>query len=191
MTMMDGAGDPVHSRTIDMRTFRYDENHIIVEGVLHEKRLQDYFLITGEERSAGDLHHMVVRFLLEIPGLVIKKVETEMKAYPREECIKMEASLGQLEGLAVAPGFSSEVRKRLGGVKGCLHLNHLVTTMAPAIMQGFWAEMATRPPVQGNELNRMKASHGTLKNTCYAWREDGPAFQSLEERMRQYEKEEG
>jgi len=181
---MDTTGDTVHERVITMTTRGLDENHIAFEGRLHEKRMKDYYLFSGEKRPAGDLHDMSIRLLLKIPELLIEDVEVEMTTVPRDECNDIAQSMLAVKGMRIKPGFTMEVRAMLAGVKGCTHLSHLLQTMAPAAMQGMWAYTAHMPPHERDDMvqtGQMQAVVERLKNSCYAWREDGRAYRRMSE----------
>ena len=66
--IMSKSGRRIHSRDIVMSTYDAGENAIIVEGELMEKRLQEYYLMSGEKRPSGVLHNMIIRFIAEAPS---------------------------------------------------------------------------------------------------------------------------
>jgi len=177
--------EKVHNRNIDVSLYQVDEDHLLAEGQLIDDRAKDYRLLSGEERPPGKLHFLIIRLLIEIPSLMIEKVEIELEVVPREECRVIEKEFQVLEGLAIAPGFTGQVKKLLGGVKGCTHLIHLITVMAPAILQGFWSYYAQKPlAIRKEELkktknNKMILMAKILKDTCYVWRENGPAYKNF------------
>jgi len=43
-------GKKYHTRTIEVNTYEYDEQRLVVEGCLADQRLQEYHLATGEKR---------------------------------------------------------------------------------------------------------------------------------------------
>lgn len=179
-TLMDMAKDIVHDRIIETTTYYVDEEHILCAGRLKETRHVDYYKFTGERVEAGILHGLTILILLKVPSLVIEEIEVAMDKVPRVECKEIEQCLAPLKGMAITRGFSSRVRDLAGGEKGCTHLLHLVTTMAPAVMQGFWASRFRGK--KGAEVPRTASAqmgYG-LKNTCYVWREEGSAYQKLE-----------
>ena len=173
--------DRSHERVISISTYSPDENHIVIEGRLRELRLKDYYLFTGERKSSGLLHDLIIRMLLKNPELLIEDIEAEMAAVPREECFSIEACVEKIKGMRIEQGFTMKVRSMLSGVNGCTHMTHLLLTMAPAIMQGMWAVTAEKPPGEREDMTPDKISTVAegLKNTCYAWREDGTAFSRL------------
>lgn len=181
-----------HRRDISISSFSYDEKHYLVEGELTDDRLHDYFLITGERKEAGRLHHMVIRILVEYDTMTITDHEVEMRTVPRDVCLEMEESLSVIQGLQIRPGYSARIRELLGGVRGCSHLVTLLIDMGPAAMQGVGAIAASKPSGQKKEVKIKKAKGLSrfLANTCYVWREDGPTYQKLQERIKEAEKEE-
>lgn len=179
-TLMDMAKDIIHDRIIETTTYYVDEEHILCAGKLRETRHMDYYKFTGEKVEAGILHGLTILLLLKVPSLVIEEIEVTMDKVPRFECKEIEQCLAPLKGMAITRGFSSRVKELAGGEKGCTHLLHLIITMAPAVMQGFWASRfrEKRNTVSSKEAPQKMGY--SLKNTCYVWREEGPAFQKLE-----------
>ncbi len=174
------AKDCAHQRRIEMSTYPVDETHILARGRFIEERIKPYFKFTGERVEGGPLHNLEILLLVKIPELVIEDVEVITGTLPRADCYKIENPLEPVKGLAIKSGFTSKVKDLLGGVKGCTHLTHLLCTMAPAVMQGFWA-ISYQKKYDKSEKSKSRASKMgfMLKNTCYAWREDGEAYQKM------------
>ena len=61
----------IHSRHIEVSTFEYDGDRIIVEGLLKDDRFQDTHTITGETLPRVVIHHMGIRLLVNCSTLVI------------------------------------------------------------------------------------------------------------------------
>ena len=175
------ADDCAHRRSIETATYSAGDDHIVTHGKLIDVRLKDYYKFTGERVASGTLHDLEIILLLKTPRLIIEDIEIIIKTVPREDCLLMEKSLNPIIGMAVTGGFSSKVREIAGGKSGCTHLVHLVTTMAPAIMQGYWAYVFQKAP----DMSKKKRSSGSdslslgLKDSCFAWREEGVAWQKL------------
>lgn len=176
------ASDCAHQRRIEMSTYPVDETHILSKGRLIEERIKPYYKFTGERVESGPLHNLEILLLVRIPDLVIEDIEVITGTLPREDCHKIHHSLDAVIGLSVSRGFSSKVREIAGGVKGCTHLTHLLITMAPAIQQGFWALAYQKKHVKnGQNASRAGRMGEMLKNSCYAWREDGAAYRKIKE----------
>jgi len=175
------AGEPAHKRNIEVTTYSSYEGHLITEGRLTDVRLKDYYKFTGERVDSGTLHDLRLVLLLKIPELIIEDLDVIIETVPRSDCMLIAKSLDPVIGMAVAGGFSSKVRELAGGVGGCTHLVHLLTTMAPAIMQGYWAYLYQQKPDMTKVKDGKKAgimSRG-LKNSCFTWREEGEAYQKM------------
>ncbi len=174
------ALDCAHQRRIEMSTYPVDETHILSRGRFIEERIKPYYKITGERVESGPLHNLEILLLVKIPDLIIEDVEVITGTLPREDCYKVIHSLDPVKGLSIKKGFSSKVRELVGGVKGCTHLTHLLCTMAPAVMQGYWA-ISSQKKSEKSEENKKRAGNmwDVLKNSCYAWREDGEIFRKM------------
>jgi len=175
------AEDCAHRRSIEIATYPAGDNHIVTHGRLTDVRLKDYYKFTGERVNSGTLHDMEIIMLLKTPRLIIEDIEVLINTVPREDCLLMEKSLNPIIGMSVAGGFSSKARELVGGKIGCTHLVHLVTTMAPSIMQGWWAYVFQKKQdaPKPNSGNRAEALSNGLKDSCFAWREEGDAYQKL------------
>lgn len=174
------AKDCAHQRRIEMSTYPVDETHILARGRFIEERIRPYYKFTGERVEGGPLHNLEILLLVKIPELVIEDAEVIKGTLPRADCYKPDNPLDPVKGLAIKSGFTSNVKDLLGGVKGCTHLTHLLCTMAPAVLQGFWA-ISYQKKYEKSEKSVKRASKMglMLKNTCYAWREDGEAYQKM------------
>lgn len=163
-------GNRLHSRNIEIVTYECDAEHIIVEGWLKDDRLIETYHVSGDRRPPQTVHHMKVQMQIDCRTLTIEDVHTEMPGVPHEECDQTSESLNKLKGIRVAPGFTSKVKRALGGTRGCLHLTTLVLAMAPAIMQGFWVHGSRDP---GGRKITDDLMENYLVDTCWVWRRDG------------------
>jgi hypothetical protein len=98
-----------------------------------------------------------------------------MPTIPHEACIETIECLDSMRGAAIVSGFTARLKERVAGIKGCYHLSCLLTAMAPAAVQGAWSAMA-REPIDPERYKEMGLKR--VKNTCWAWREDGPLIKA-------------
>jgi hypothetical protein len=181
-TTWQAKGKPIHSRKIEVSTYDYDGQRIIVEGSLRDDRFQDSYLMTGEKISPRVIHHMAIRLLVNCSNLAIEDIDVEMIAIPRDVCRETINCLAQTKGLTISKGFTSNIKKIAGGNKGCSHLVALLQTMAPAILQGYAAYQAQKPSSFDDDRKKMILQF--LTNTCHAWREDGPLVEKYKKMSR-------
>ncbi len=188
--LKERMGESAHERTISIRTHEAGEKHVIVEGELIDDRLADTYFLSGEKHPAGPIHHFVIRILLRIEDMVIEEIEGEAVTVPREVCRETLDSLQRIRGLALTKGYSTKVRGLLGGAEGCSHMVMLLIAMGPAALQGLWSNRARKPidPESPDIMKRYERILAVLKNTCYIWRQDGPAYRELMGRIDKIEK---
>ncbi len=170
-------GKKLHTRNIEVSTYDYDGQRIIVEGSLKDNRFQESYLVTGEKSPSGVIHHMSIRLLVNCSNLVIEDINVDLISVPREVCRETIECLAPIKGLIITRGFTSKVKKIAGGSKGCTHLVELLLAMAQAAIQGFAAYQAQKP--SGLDKDQFNLMSMYLVNTCHAWREDGPLINSF------------
>lgn len=165
-------GKKVHTRQIEVTTYEYDGQRIIVEGFLKDDRFQEGHWLTGETKLPGVIHHMAIRLLVNCTDFSIEDVDVDLLSVPREGCLETIKSLAPIKGLIITSGFTSKVKKLVGGKKGCAHLVALILAMAPAAIQGFAAYQAQKPA--GFDPSHAAQASPLLINSCRVWREGGP-----------------
>lgn len=174
---MTSKGRTIHNRNIDITIYEGTVDTIIVEGVLHDKRLVDSYLPAGTVKPAGSVHHMIVCMEVRKAELRIEAVSVELPTIPHAACNETRESLMAIKGMTIASGFSSRIKKLLGGTKSCSHLVALLLAMAPAVVQGAWSAMTQEPYDAGVY---MAMAQERVKNTCRVWREGGPLLKELD-----------
>jgi hypothetical protein len=172
------TGEPLHSRTIEMKSYALEDDTILVEGWLREDRFQHVFAITGEKIEKGPVHHMAIRLKLGGVPLTILDAEAEMVHAPLEFCQDTLETVQMVIGLKISTGFQKKVRALMGGERGCAHLTHLLTVMSQAAFQGYVAhKRKDRQPMPGSleDIDGIEL----LLGSCRAWRRDGPKVKQL------------
>jgi hypothetical protein len=174
-------GGKIQSRNIEVTTYNYDGQRIIVEGFLKDDRFQESRIITGETFPSGVIHHMAIRLLINCSNLLIEDIDVELLSVPREFCRETIECLASIKGLTITKGFTAKVKNLAGGKKGCIHLVELLQAMAPAAIQGYAAYQSKKPAVF--DPDRVKMILQFLTNTCHAWRKDGPLVERLKKML--------
>lgn len=166
-----GTESKIHRRNIEITTYTHGPDDIIIEGKLIEDRLCAYYHFNGGKREPHTVHHMEIRLLLECATLTIREIQGRMPGIPHPECDQTLGTLAGVRGLRLAPGFTSRIRKMMGGRRGCLHMTTLLLSMAPAAMQGYWVKQAQTPRIDDLSPEMMQ---DYLIDTCWVWRKGGP-----------------
>jgi len=176
MNLVDQCRDrKIHTRNIEISTYEYDEEHIVVEGILKDD-LQIPIYVSGKEKKPHSPHHMIIQILIECSSFIIKDINVEMPTIPYDWCEETSDSLDPIKGLKIEPGFTSKVKKILRESKRCLHLTTLLLAIVPTVMQGYWTYSA-RKPSSGDVPSEMIDHY--LIDTCWVWRKGGPRIKML------------
>jgi hypothetical protein len=111
MNLVDPCRDrKIHTRNIEIATYEYDEEHIVVEGILKDDLLIPIY-VSGKEKQPHSPHHMMIQILIECSSFIIKDINVKMPTIPYKWCNETSDSLDPIKGLKIEPGFTSKVKK--------------------------------------------------------------------------------
>jgi len=177
MSFLDQCSkENIHNRNIDISTYGWDAEHVLLVGELKEQRYVGYVNHVGERVEPGIYHHMKIELLIATKTMTIKDVAVSLPRVPRDDCPAMATSLDQIKGMNITSGFSSKIRKMVGGNKGCVHLNTLLLAMAPAAVQGSWINNSWQQEEAGQPDPEIS---NQLVDSCWTWRKNGPLVATL------------
>jgi hypothetical protein len=163
--MMDADRQPLHSRSIEMQGYSLGDGLYEVEGKLVDRKPHDFlpFGKSGRFVEAHEpIHEMVVRVVYD-ERLVVRAIESMTAAAPYTVCHQGGQALQSVVGLAMASGWSKEIKKRLGGSQCCTHLMELLIPMATTAFQTLSTISRTKP-------ERLDLTGRPLKiDSCYAY----------------------
>ena len=169
---------PVHERKLELRSYPLEDGRIIVEGWLRDERLVDGFHWNGLPREPGVVHWMCIRFLVGGWPLTILEAEGEMPNVPHDRCPTTLEGIKRAVGIKIVAGYSEQIRKIFGGVRGCNHMTHLMMVMGTAALHGYWTQHSRKPRPVPRSLEEFEALP-QLVNSCALWGEDGPIMKDL------------
>lgn len=172
--------EKIQNRHIDISSYEYDDANIVVKGELKDKRLVTTYDLAGQPRPPLTVHHFSIEWLFGVEERRIERIWVDMKTTPHDECDQIKEKLNSLEGVKIAPGFTRQVKRLLGGNKGCIHLTTLILAMAPAALQGYWTH-ADRYP-DSRDITKEEMEH-YLIDSCHVWRKDGPLVKKVSQRV--------
>lgn len=172
----------VYERQLTFKTYPLEHDRVIVEGWLKDERLVQGFYWDGKPRKPGVIHGLCVRLLVGGWPLSILDAEAEMPDVPHELCPTTRESVKKIINVDIASGYTKEVKKRLGGIKGCVHLMHLILAMGPAALHGYWVQSSRRHKAVPHLIDEIPGI-SLLINSCQLWKEDGPILQKIRKTM--------
>lgn len=166
------------SRTLEMDTYQYDDERLVIAGCLTDRRMKEFTLATGIKMQPGILHKIVIELLVnKVNNLEIEDVHLKLCNVPNGECLGVMHILSPLKGVRIGRGFKAKVRELAGGKKGCVHIVELLSAMAASTIQGYYAARTSQEALPKAEVISI------LGNTCWAWREEGTLVRELREQM--------
>ena len=174
-------GKKLHKRKIEVTTYDYDGQRIIVEGFLKDGRFQESYMMFGDILPSGVIHHMSIRLLVNCSNFLVEDVDVDLISVPQEMCRETINCLAPIKGMAITKGFTLKAKKVAGGNKGCTHLLELLQAMTPAIFHGLSAHQSQKPSVLDYE--QVKKIIQPIFNTCRAWCEDGPFVEMFKKKF--------
>jgi hypothetical protein len=172
----------IHTRNISVNCYETDEELLIIEGSLTDRRLFPYVIhALNEKRDAGSMHHITLTMELSIPQMKIVSIKAEMPTVPDAGCRDVKETVQKLIGRYIRPGFTNEVKTVFGKTSGCIHLTNLILAMSSAGVQGLWSYFS-RAREGGAALSLPGTDGSMLLNSCYMWRQDGPFVENIRHR---------
>ena len=168
--------EKIQGRRIEITSYACDDDHIIICGELRDQRLVPTYTVANRPRPPGTVHRMRICMKVATSTLSITAIEAELPTVPHDECAELVDTVDAIKGLKLSRGFSAEVKKRIGGRNGCIHLMTLLLAMAPAALQGYWVNNDRDP-------KRRRLSGGHLEqyliDSCRVWRREGSLVQEI------------
>ncbi|HIJ63445.1 MAG TPA: DUF2889 domain-containing protein [Rhodospirillaceae bacterium] len=162
----------IHERQVVCRGYRRDDGLWDIEGHLTDVKTYDFMKADGGVLLAGQpVHEMTVRVTID-NHFLIHAVEVSMQHQPTSYCDTILPNFASLVGLTLGPGFRQEVRKRVGGVRGCTHIVEMLGPIATAAFQ-------TIAPILDHYDYKPPADDGPpgkplIIDSCHVLAADGP-----------------
>ncbi len=154
----------LHLRQIEMRGFERDDGLFDIEGRVNDRKPRAFKSPAGERHvGAGEfIHDMWLRITVD-RDLVVQSISSVTDASPYPVCQRGNGNLDRIVGMKIGSGWSSEVKRRLGGAQCCTHLMELLIPMATAAFQSLSFIRLSGP-------DRADANGRPLKiDSCFAY----------------------
>ena len=156
--------EELHFRRIDMRGWRRSDGLYEVEGRVIDRKPHVYKSPNGfKVVPAGEpIHNLGVKLVFD-EDMLVHSVAAFTESAPYDDCFAAGQSLQAIKGLRIAGGWSSEVRRRLGGAQSCTHLMEILIPMGTAAYQSLTVVRSARPQKINFEGVPVKV------DSCYAY----------------------
>lgn len=118
--------------------------------------------------TLADVYHdFTLSLLITGREFRITEADVEIKHIPHPRCREISRLAGLLSGLTVGPGFTGQVRTRLGGKDGCPNLLNLVLLTAPLVVNAAAIERLQREKLSPEQEEAVWQE--TLGGVCLAY----------------------
>ena len=156
----------MHTRKIEIHGFERDDGLWEIDGHLTDTKGYDFpNQYRGPIQAGEPIHDMSLRMTVD-DDFVIHKIEAVSDGTPFAICPGAATAYDGLKGLRIAAGWGRELRKHVGGVKGCTHLTALLNEAATVAFQTIY------PIRHRGKTDEPAAAKPDLLNSCHAFASD-------------------
>jgi hypothetical protein len=162
----------LHVRNVTYVGYSRSDGAFDIEAHLVDQKDQPYPLASGIRLANTDLHNLTVRFTID-KAMTILAVEAahDTQPYPGY-CETIAPDYAALVGLNLTDKFRARLSERMGGAKGCTHINEMLAWLPSAAFQtlaGLREEIQPDSNEKPFQLDRCHAlvSHGAAAKTFY------------------------
>jgi len=173
----------LHTRKVTCQGFRRTDGLWDIEGHLTDVKTYPFGNDWRGTIEPGDpIHGMWIRLTLTDDFTVVA-VEAVTEKSPFALCGDITPNFQRLVGLRIGPGWTRQVKEKLGGVEGCTHLVELLGPVATTAFQTIYPvlsrEKAEREKAASEPATGRQRSRPGLIDTCHAFASDGEIVRKL------------
>ena len=169
----------IHTREIRCMGYEREDGLWDIEGSITDTKTYSFDnLDRGQVNAGTPVHDMHVRLTIDT-NLIVKEAEASTESAPFNICPVMNNKIKNLEGFKITSGWRQNVREAVGGIKGCTHINQLLT--GPLAATAYQAIIPKQEPTKNKrkkDLNEEK-KRPLLINTCHAFDANGENVKRL------------
>ncbi len=174
----------LHERRLSIDGYQREDGMFDVEGHLVDTKAYDFdSQWRGNVAAGAPVHEMWLRLTID-NTLTVRAVETETDNGPFPPCYEVAPNFQRLVGLRIGPGWMGKVRERVGGIKGCTHINEMLAQIATTAFQTmvkYWEEQRrlrnAEAEAKGESLT--PGRRPPMIGTCHALATDGRIVEKM------------
>lgn len=162
----------IHTRVVECRGYRRADGLWDIEGHIVDTKTYAFDNEwRGRVEAGTPVHEMWLRLTID-EDMLIHAAEAATDHAPFSICADIAPAFSGLAGLRIGVGWSREVRKRLGGVRGCTHIVELTGPLGTTAHQTLVGQRRRkRRQEPAGDAPRQKPQ---VIDTCHAMASDGP-----------------
>ena len=178
-----GRREAMHKRKIVCEGYLRADGLWDIEGHLEDTKGYDFENSERGTVHAGEpVHDMQLRLTVDNETR-IHQVEAVTNHAPYGLCANVAPVFQQLVGLRIEPGWNRNVRRLVGGARGCTHLVELLgplgTTALQTVRPSRNRHVKPTDTAEGSAFGARADGRPRLIDTCYALRSDSPVVAKL------------
>ena len=126
-----------HTRTTRFEGYLREDGNWDIEGHLFDTKPMDMPLSAGVRKAGEPVHEMWIRLTIDRRMTVLEAcASTDAMPYGGA-CAEITPDYAKLKGASLIKGFRRTVKALYGDIKGCTHINEMLTQMPSAAVQSF------------------------------------------------------
>ena len=169
----------IHTRKIRCMGYEREDGLWDIEGRITDTKTYSFANLDRGEVSAGTpVHDMLVRLTIDT-DLVVHKAEAITESAPFNICPIVNDRIAGLKGLKITTGWGRNVKNTLGGIKGCTHINQLLTGPLATTAYQAIIPRQEREKKGTNNSYKEKNKRPALIDTCHAFDANGENVKRL------------
>mgnify|MGYP001192250196 FL=1 len=162
----------IHTREVRCVGYEREDGMWDIEGRITDTKT---YTFDNKERgmiSAGTpVHDMFVRLTVDT-DLIVQDAEASTEAGPFHICPAVNDGVKALKGMKITSGWTRNVHKVIGGIKGCTHINQLL--MGPLATTAYQSIVPKKA-----SLTKKPKKRPIVIDTCHAFTADGPVVKNF------------
>jgi hypothetical protein len=166
----------IHTREIRCIGYERDDGLWDIEGRITDTKTYSF---ENQDRglvgSGTPVHDMLVRLTVD-NDLVVQDAEASTEQGPFHICPNITDGVKALIGLKITTGWTRNVQKAIGGVKGCTHINQLL--IGPLATTAYQSIVPRKIHVSKTHDDKPE-KRPVIVDTCHAFAADGPIVQRM------------
>ena len=162
--------EKIHTRKIVADGYRRSDGMWDIEATIQDVKHYDFQNKYHGLIASGEPFHSMWVCLTIDKCFIIQKIAVKALKGPFEICPNIVINYQRLVGVKIDRTWHREVKKKVGRVEGCTHINELILYLGTVAYQTIMPDLVRSKDdkVQDTQSKRPSA----LINTCHAWAEN-------------------
>jgi len=165
--------EAIHQRDIECRGYRRADGLWDIEGRMVDTKTYAFDnRYRGQVDPGTPVHDMWIRVTVD-DHLEIHDIEASTDSHPFPNCPDIAPHYRGMVGTRIRPGWTRQVKERLGQADGCTHLTRLLQELAVVAIQTIIPRLSREGKLPESDKRPPHI------DSCHALKSDGPVVMEL------------